>query len=125
MTVETPGAVSLTSQWFIRPGCEAEVIEVVTQLAADVEAQQPDTLTYLVHTPWAGEGGLQSLPPSNPLFLLFFETYRDAEAFHQHVTGPLFTQFVQQYGNLFVPSSDGKPYTTVQFLSQQAGFVRG
>jgi len=100
-------------------------------LAAEVEAQQPGTLTYLVHTPWAGDDCLQSLPPSIPLSLLFFEVYRDAQAFEDHVQGPLFTQFVQQYGDLFV-TADGKsiaegdrPYTTVQFLSQQAGFVRG
>lgn len=124
MNVETPGTVSLTSQWFIRPGCEAEVIEAVTQLAANVETEEPDTLTYLVHTQWEGEGNLQSLPPFNPLSLLFFEVYRDAQAFMRHVNGPLFTQFVQQYGTLFI-SADGKPYTTVQFLSRRAGFVRG
>ena len=45
-------AVSLTSQWFIRPGCEAEVHAAVTRLAFDVRMQEPDTLTYLVHTPY-------------------------------------------------------------------------
>ena len=131
MSVEPTGPVSLTSQWFIKPGCVAQVIEVVTQLAAAVESQQPGTLTYLVHTPWADDDCLQSLPPSIPLSLLFFEVYRDAQAFEDHVKGPLFTQFVQQYGDLFV-TAGGKsiaegdwPYTTVQFLSQQAGFVRG
>ncbi len=125
MTSNRSGAVSLTSQWFIKPGCETEVLAAVTQLAADVQSQEPGTLTYLVHTPWTGEGGLQSLPPSDPRSLLFFEVYQNPQAFKQHVSGPLFTQFVQKYGDLFVPAANGGPYTTVQFLSQQAGFVRG
>lgn len=130
MPVETSNNVSLTSQWFIRPGCEDEVIEAVTRLAAEVESQQPGTLTYLVHTQWAGDGDLQSLPPFNPLSLLFFEVYRDAQAFKDHVNGPLFTQFVQQYGDLFITAggksiAEGdRPYTTVQFLSRRAGYVR-
>jgi uncharacterized protein len=130
MNSETLNTVSLISQWFIRPGCETEVIGAVTRLAADVKAQQPGTLTYLVHTHWMGDGDLQSLPPFNPLSLLFFEVYRDAQAFKDHVNGPLFTQFVKQYGDFFI-TAEGKsiaegdrPYTTVQFLSQQAGFVR-
>jgi uncharacterized protein len=131
LTMQTLNTVSLTSQWFIRPGCETEVIEAVTQLAAEVESQQPGTLTYLVHTQWTGDGDLQSLPPFNPLSLLFFEVYRDAQAFKDHVTGPLFTQVVQQYGDLFITAggksiAEGdRPYTTVQFLSRRAGYVRG
>jgi quinol monooxygenase YgiN len=133
MSEETPGPVSLISQWFIRPGFEAQVIEGVTQLAADIEANEPGTLTYLVHTPRVDDDVLQSLPPSNPLSLLFFETYRDPSAFVAHVKGPLFTQFVQQFGNCFVPSdplptdpgSTAGPYSTVQFLTQQAGFALG
>jgi predicted enzyme related to lactoylglutathione lyase/quinol monooxygenase YgiN len=130
LPTESPNNVSLTSQWFIRPGCEDQVIEAVTQLAAEVESQEPGTLTYLVHTQWAGDGGLQSLPPFNPLSLLFFEIYRDAQAFQDHVNGPLFTQFVQLYGDHFVTSGGksiaegARPYTTVQFLSRRAGYVR-
>jgi predicted enzyme related to lactoylglutathione lyase/quinol monooxygenase YgiN len=122
MSAAGAGAVSLTSHWFIRPDCEEQVMVAVQELAANVRANEPDTLTYLVHAPFMDKR-LQSLPPSGSPFLLFFEVYRDADAFLRHVNGPVFKDFVDRYGSLFV-QSDGKPFTTVKFLSQQAGFVR-
>lgn len=115
--------VALTSKWFIRPGCEAQVIAAVPELAARVREREPDTLTYLVHTPFLGDARLQALPPSDASSLVFFEVYRDADAFVRHLNGPVFSDFVAQYGDLFV-QVNGKPYTTVEFLTQRAGFVR-
>jgi uncharacterized protein len=115
--------VSLTSTWFIRPGCEEAVDAALQQLAVDVEQHEPDTLTYLVHLPYQSDSRLQSLPPADPLSVLFFETYRNADAFFKHVNGPVFTGFVQQYGHLFV-SSNGKPFTFVDYLETRAGFMR-
>lgn len=115
--------VSLTSNWFIRPGCEQAADAALRVLAREVQLEEPDTLTYLVHRPFHDPAQLQSLPPGNPLTVLFFETYRNADAFLRHVNGPVFTQFVQQHGDLFV-QSNGKPFTTVEFLETLAGFVR-
>nr|WKF61250.1 hypothetical protein HUO10_005781 [Paraburkholderia busanensis] len=115
--------VSLTSNWFIRPGCEEAADAALRALALEVERQEPDTLTYLVHRHRPDTPKLQSLPPGDPLTVLFFETYRNADAFLRHVNGPVFTQFVQQHGDLFV-QSNGKPFTTVEFLDTLAGFVR-
>ena len=115
--------ISLLSQWFIAPGCEAEAIAAIRQVAANVQAGEPGTLTYLVHTPFTGVPPLQSVPPSPPGSVVFFETYANAEAFVAHVTGPIFTEFVAQYGHCFV-TAHGSPYTTVQFLHDIAGFAR-
>jgi predicted enzyme related to lactoylglutathione lyase/quinol monooxygenase YgiN len=120
--------VTLTSRWFIRPGCEAAADAALRELARDVERDEPDTLTYLVHRPRRSDATLQSLPPSDPLAVLFFETYRDTAAFVRHVNGPLFTAFVKRHGELFT-ASDSKPGSTpfmlVEFLETHAGFVRG
>jgi hypothetical protein len=97
----------------------------VTKLAAEVAAQEPGTLTYLMHTPRPDEGDLITTPPADPLSLLFFETYRDADAFDAHVNGPLFTEFVKNHGDLFIQAKGGGPNTTVMFLTQQAGFALG
>lgn len=123
--VQAPDAsVSLTSRWFIRAGCEVEVASAVTQLAGRVQAEEPDTLIYLAHMPCGDTVDLQSLPPSEPGLLLFFEMYRNPQAFVRHVHGPIFRQFVQQHGSLFVRTDRGGPYTTVEFLSRHAGFIR-
>lgn len=133
MSVDTQGHVSLTSQWFIRPGFEELLQDAVKKLAADIASQEQGTLTYLVHVTRTDTGVLQSLPPAIAPSLLFFETYRDPDAFKAHVQGPLFGQFVKEYGHCFIPSdpipsdpnSQAGPYTTVQFLSQVAGFALG
>ena len=43
-----------------------------------------------------------SLPPANPGSILFFEVYRDIEAFLRHVNGLVYTGFVKQHGGLFL-----------------------
>jgi hypothetical protein len=89
-----------------------------------VLAREPDTLTYRIHAA-SPDSGLQPLPPQDRFSILFFEVYRDAQAFQAHLEGPTFTAFVRDHGDLFVPASpDGKPYTSVDFLALHAGFTR-
>lgn len=116
--------VSLISRWFLRPGSEAEGWAALQELAAQVFANEPDTLTYLVHKPYLADARLTSLPPVDPISVQFFEVYRDADAFLRHVHGPTFKQFVKQYGELFVADADGHRFTTVEFMTLQAGFSR-
>lgn len=123
MITPTSGALHLTSEWFIHAGREAEATLAITQLVADVHDGEPDTLIYLVHQRWPYSAELQSLPPSAPNALLFFEVYRNAEAFARHVEGPIFTRFLAAHGDLFV-AANGRPYTTVKFLQLESGFIR-
>ncbi len=116
--------VSLTSRWYIVPGAEDSIIAAIREeLVPAIEASEPGTLTYLVHRPFTSDAGLQALPPTDPQTLLFFEEYASPESFRSHVSGPNFTGFVSRYGDAFV-GVDGRPYTTVTFLTRQAGFVR-
>jgi uncharacterized protein len=115
--------VSLVSRWFIRPGYEEPASDALRQLADSVEQQEPDTLTYLIHAPHQADVRLQSLPPVDALNVLFFETYRNADAFVRHVNGPVYTGFLRQHGELFV-NSNGAPFTFVNFLQTRAGFAR-
>lgn len=113
--------ISLAARWFIRPGQEKEAYQALSELAANVQAKEPGTLAYLLHTPSA-DARLQSLPPPEASVVTFFETYASVEAYLDHLNGPIFTNFVTQHGYYFV-SSHGKPFTTVQFLEPFAGFV--
>lgn len=116
-------AVNLCATWFILPGCEQAADEALKKLAEDVLKNEPDTLMYFVHTAFLHDARLQSLPPLAPQTVVFFETYRNADAFLEHLNGPVFTTFVKNYGELFV-FTNGKPFTTVSFLRTRAGFVR-
>jgi hypothetical protein len=119
-----PGPLSLISYWYIASNCETAALAALEQLAKDVRAAEPDTLSYLIHIPFRGEGNsIQSLPPSVSCAVLFFEIYRTPQAFLDHVNGPIFVNFVEQHGSLFV-NANGKPFTTVEFLSRVAGFSR-
>lgn len=122
MPAQSHGALHLTSEWFIQPGRETDVARVLPKLVADVLATEPDTLVYLVHKP-RPPGALQSLPPPDPGSLLFFEVYRDEEAFQRHVNGPVFSAFVREHGAMFI-SANGKPFTFVEFLTLEHGFMR-
>jgi predicted enzyme related to lactoylglutathione lyase/quinol monooxygenase YgiN len=123
MSMASSGHVSLISRWFLRPGAEDAGWAALRELASAVFVNEPDTLTYLVHAPLTVDPRLQSLPPVGPLSVEFFEVYRDARAFLNHVNGPVFTRFAQTYGALFV-ASDGRPFTTVEFMTARAGFSR-
>lgn len=123
MPENSPAALHLTSEWFIQPGREAEVARVIPKLVAAVHAAEPDTLVYFVHKPRPAGATLQSLPPPAPNSLLFFEVYRDADAFHRHVNGAIFTGFVAEHGALFI-CANGKPFTFVEFLTLEHGFMR-
>jgi predicted enzyme related to lactoylglutathione lyase/quinol monooxygenase YgiN len=124
-TMETPAnsPLSLTSTWFIAQGNEAAAIAAVKALAKDVEASEPDTLIYLVHTPFTDDKRVTSLSPLYSGTIVFFEMYRTVEAFLRHVNGPIFADFLAKSGNLFV-AQNGAPFTFVAFLARQAGFVR-
>ncbi len=123
MVTLPPNALHLTSEWFIIPGNEAAVARVVPELVAQVQASEPDTLIYMVHKPWPNSANLQSLPPANPGTLLFFEVYRNQAAFEAHLNGAAFTQFVNNHGDLFI-QNNGKPFSFVEFLHMEDGFIR-
>ena len=113
--------VSLISRWFVQPGCSKKALAALRDMAAAVEAGESDTLTYRIHVQYTGD--LQSLPPADPLSILFVEVYRDADAFRAHLDGKIFTGFVRDHGHLFLQAG-GKPFTTVDFLTLHAGFSR-
>ncbi|MET3131338.1 putative enzyme related to lactoylglutathione lyase/quinol monooxygenase YgiN [Oxalobacteraceae bacterium GrIS 1.11] len=118
-----PTALHLTSEWFIVPGNEAAVAEAVPALVAQIRATEPDTLVYMVHRPCATSANLQSLPPANPSTILFYEVYRNQAAFEAHVNGQAYSDFVANYGDLFI-QNNGKPYSFVEFLYMEDGFIR-
>ena len=121
---------TLTSTWTLKDeDCRDAAIVALQQLAQDVQQNEEGTLLYLVHFP---NMGLASQPTPCSVDVVFFEIYRDREAFCTHVNGSIFKTFVATYGSLFLttrgecddPSTPAGPYTSVEFLDRQAGFIR-
>lgn len=106
--------------WYLKPGCLMEAEAALTKLADTVFQSEQDTWGYLVHSAAAG-----SVPPSTPDTIVFVEIYQDQAAFLAHVNGPVFQDFLKQYGDLFVsaPGSKG-PFFLVQNMNRIQGFVR-
>lgn len=124
--------ISLYSNWWIKPGMEAEAIPILQSLAERVRAEEPSTLMYLVHFPFLDfptEYNFKSEPAIRPGAVTFVETYASWKAFDQHFKGRVFKEFVDQHGDLFVQAKadengDSKPFTQVVFMDKVAGFIR-
>jgi predicted enzyme related to lactoylglutathione lyase/quinol monooxygenase YgiN len=122
MTPLPEDALHLTTRWVVRPDRLAQVEQALAALVAAVHAHEPDTLVYMVHRPADGHGHA-SLPTVDSHTVLFFEVYRNTDAFRHHVTGPIFTRFVEEHGDDFVADTT-QPCTFVEFLRIQYGFIR-
>jgi quinol monooxygenase YgiN len=113
----------LIAKWTILPGNEKKAVAALKKLAKDVKQQEPGTLLYMVHVPNFKEKSLPT-PPAGEV--VFFEIYKDQAAFLKHVGGSIFTNFVKQYGKLFLNDFSATPqvYMSTEVLTQLAGFAR-
>ena len=113
----------LIAKWTMLPGNETKAITALKKLAQDVEQNEPGTLLYMVHTPNFKE---KSLPTPAAGEVVFFEIYKDQAAFMKHITGPIFTTFIKNYGNLFLQDFNmpSQVFMTTEVLSQLGGFAR-
>jgi len=120
---------TLTSTWTLEQGNEQAGIAALKSLAQQVREGEEGTLLYLVHMP---EMSRASQPTPCHLDVVFFEIYRDRDAFCAHVNGPIFKGFLATYGSLFLStrgecddsSVPAGPYLSVEFLDRKAGFIR-
>lgn len=112
--------LSIVAKWWIVPGKEDEAVAALRQLAAEVEAQEPFTLMYLIHTP-VEEG---SRPPSPRNEVVFLSSWADRAGFEKHLDGPVFKDWIAQYLDLFMTGDSGDLFVTGEFLHRQAGFIR-
>jgi quinol monooxygenase YgiN len=104
---------------FYIKGSRTQALKAIRNLAAQVRATEPDTLTYLAHM--AGDDSLR--PPSHNE-VTFFEVYRNKPAFLRHLKGKAFTGFLKKSGHFFVLDPQGNPFFLAEHVNRFAGFVR-
>ncbi len=120
--------LTLIARWTIKKDCNAKAVAALKKLAKAVE-METGTLMYLVHTPdfiqFTDKSGNEheSLPTPSTQEVVFVEQYKNKQAFLDHINSAAFQSFLKEHGDLFV-ASNGRPFVEIEFLAQQAGFVR-
>jgi len=128
--------ITLISQWDVRTDISDtewfELLQNLQAIAATVEAAEPATLVYRVHT--------QAPDPRNPdprkkekpgksderKHVTFYEIYECAESFQIHLDGKPFNNFLRDNLKYFKenPERPGYPSTTTTFLHLESGYFR-
>lgn len=126
--------ISLISRWKLRDGCTPELLDGIRKAVADVERCETGTLMYSVHLPAlnplaaTGRSGTTPppIPPGNQPEVVFFEIYKDADAFAAHLGGAAFQNFVHRYLHCFYidPTNPKMPLADTSYLDRQAAFIR-
>lgn len=126
--------ISLYSRWQLKEGYPPEFAEAVDRLVAAVRADEPGTLLYsvLLPAPHPPVGPPPDYEISDdpdargsvaPNELVFFEIYRDDEAFAAHLRGAL-SEFMTRYRDYFVTPWQGHPRPETMLLEPRGLFVR-
>lgn len=112
--------LSIIAKWWIVPGRETEAVLALDELADSVEKNEPFTTMYLIHTTVAE--GSRPTPPANEV--VFVSGWPDRAAFEEHLDGPVFSQWIAKYLDLFLTDDSGALFVTAEFLDRRAGYVR-
>lgn len=106
--------------WCLKLESRSEGIAALKQLAIDIEAKEPGTWGYLIHSGAAG-----STSPCSDDTIVFVEIYRDEQALIGHLHGPVFTKFMTDHGDLLQGGPGGdSPFVQFQNVDRIQGFLR-
>jgi quinol monooxygenase YgiN len=125
--------LALVSRWKLKNGCPPELAEAVQALVAAVREKEEGTLVYSVNLPgphppigpppdYAYVEGIPS-QPAEATDLVFFEVYRDANAFSEHLRGAI-AVFMKEHRHHFATPWQGHPRPEVTYLDPQGLVVR-
>jgi quinol monooxygenase YgiN len=124
--------IALLSRWQLKNGCPPELAAALDELTKKVLASEPGTLMYSVHLPASHppigpppdyEVSTDPVTPIAKNTLVFFEVYRDADAFSAHLRGA-HKDFMEQYRESFATPWQGHPRPEVTYLDPASMFVR-
>ncbi|MCU1245210.1 MAG: hypothetical protein JWN02_1120 [Acidobacteria bacterium] len=126
--------IALFSRWKLKDGCPPELASALEELTAAVKNQEPGTLLYSASLPashppigpppdYRVSDDPEAVLPAAPGAILFFEIYRDAEAFSEHLRGA-FHEFISQYRDFFATPWQGHPRPETTYLDPRSLFVR-
>ena len=126
--------IALFSRWKLKNGYPEELAAEVEALSAAVREGEPGALIFSVSVPathppigpppdYAVCDDPSLARPAAAVELLFFEVYRDAEAFSRHLRGAA-REFLERNAHFFDTPWQGHPRPEVTYLDPQSVFVR-
>ena len=126
--------IALFSRWKLKDGYPQELAAEVEALAAAVRDSEPGALVFSVSVPaphppigpppdYAVVHDASLVRPVAATDLLFFEVYRDAEAFSAHLRGAA-GEFLKRNAHFFETPWQGHPRPEVTYLDPQSLLVR-
>ncbi len=126
--------IALFSRWKLKDGCPPEFRSALEGMTSDVLGREPGTLMFSVNLPAPqppiGPPPEYEVCPDPDLMqppergeLVFFEVYRDAEAFSEHLRGT-FQEFMRENRHFFYTPWQGHPRPETVYLDPQSLFVR-
>lgn len=126
--------IALLSRWKLRDGCPPELLTALNALTAAVRSDEPGTLMYSVSVPaphppigpppeYAVDDDPTAIRPVDPTEIVFFEVYRDAQAFSDHLRGAI-VDFMTKNRDVFATPWQGHPRPEVTYLDPKEIFAR-
>jgi hypothetical protein len=126
--------IALLSRWKLKDGCPPQFAAALDALTAAVRTQEQGTLMYSVHVPaphppigpppeypvCTDADLAQPIPPKD---LIFFEVYRDADAYSEHLRGAV-NDFIRNNRDYFETPWQGHPRPETTYLDPRLLFVR-
>jgi quinol monooxygenase YgiN len=85
---------TITAQFKILPGKEADAADVIKALVAGVDSEEPGAVAYAFHT-----------HAKDPNSVFVFEIYRDDDAVRFHTSTAHYAEFQKAFGPVFDPAS--------------------
>ena len=126
--------IGLISRWKLKNGCPPPFAAALEALTAAVRDTEPGTLVYSVHLPGPHppigpppDYGVDHDPdlaqPVPATHVVFFEVYRDAEAYSEHLRGAV-TEFMRANRDFFDTPWQGHPRPETTYLDPRCLLVR-
>jgi quinol monooxygenase YgiN len=127
--------IALLSRWKLKNGCPPPFAAALQALTDAVRSQEAGTLMYSVHVPAphppigpppdyevnTDPDLAQPIPPKD---LIFFEVYRDVDAYSEHLRGAV-NDFMRINRDYFETPWQGHPRPETTYLDPRLLFVRG
>lgn len=121
-----PNVFQVEARWSMKPGNRDKIAAALLDYVKAVKVIEPETYMYTVSFADPSPDSA-AIPPMQLDQVTYNSAWKDHDAFVAHTKEPVYQEFLQDHGDLFiqaVPGSTTHPYMTTSVLKRIAGFLR-